>query len=124
MWNFEPNYEGSAIIGGSGHPGAVGSHEIRARPGHHLTPRPVSGGKGVFDALGTGFTLLTTDDDAGFAHAARELGVPLDIVAVPAQSAVDWDAKRVLVRPDSFVAWAGEEAVPAKVLARAAGWRA
>src|SRR6476619_1713774 len=42
--NYEPNYEGSAVV--IGPPGGVcsahGDHLVVARPGHHLTPLPLS----------------------------------------------------------------------------------
>lgn len=117
VWNFEPNYEGSAIVGGAGHPSAIGDHRVAARAGHHLTPVP------GFDwaSLGPGFTLLTTGEDGGFVRAADAAGVPLKVVQVGPEAAQAWMAPRVLVRPDHFVAWAGEQCDASRVLARTTG---
>jgi 2-polyprenyl-6-methoxyphenol hydroxylase-like FAD-dependent oxidoreductase len=113
---FEPNYEGSAIVPGStGRPSALGSHDYAARAGHHLAPQPLSSGKNVFEELGDGFTLLAFDADADAVDAvkasAQKLGVPLKIVAdTRADGRERYKAALVLVRPDHFVAWAGDGA--------------
>ncbi len=117
VWNFEPNYEGSPIIGGPGAPSAVGDHRVEARAGHHLTP--VEGLD--WSALGPGFTLLTSGDDGGFVEAAREMGLPLTVQTIPTDTAEALGAPRILVRPDAFVAWAGEGGSPGDILARATG---
>jgi hypothetical protein len=104
---------------------AIGSHAYAARAGHHLAPLPLSSGKDVYEEFGNGFTLI--DLDAGeaasaFAQAASELGVPLKVIK---DSAIDgrekYQSRLILVRPDQFVAWTGDEADPAKVLHRAIG---
>lgn len=123
---FEPNYAGSPIIGGPGHPGAKGNHEHRARAGHHLSPRILPDGTNTFEHLGPGFTLLSEDAHlvTAFEAAACEVGVPLSRVPVAAGALADaYGAPAVLVRPDQFVAWAGAEAADAgAVLRRAAGF--
>jgi 4-hydroxyisophthalate hydroxylase len=127
---FEPNYEGSPLIGGPGTPSALGHHDWTARRGHHLAPQPLSAGGTVFDALGPGFTLLALDADEAeadaFSAAARSHGMPLTILRdTRANGRERYGAPLVLVRPDHFVAWAGASAGPdggAKaILARAAG---
>jgi hypothetical protein len=57
---YEPNYEGSPVVAGPPHGkcSAHGTHMFKARAGHHLAPQPLSTGRNVFEALGTGFTLL------------------------------------------------------------------
>jgi 4-hydroxyisophthalate hydroxylase len=115
--DYEPNYEGSAVVAGS--PGAVisahGSHSFRARPGHHLAPRPLSSGRNVLDALGRGFTLLALDAPApavaALEEAAARAGLPLAVVAdTRADGRADYGSRLVLVRPDQHVAWAGDAA--------------
>jgi 2-polyprenyl-6-methoxyphenol hydroxylase-like FAD-dependent oxidoreductase len=127
--SFEPHYEGSPIVFGS--PGgvcsAVGSHAFRARPGHHLAPQPLGGGRRIQDEVGPGFTLLSFVDGTlptRFAAEASRLGVPLTLVqgTDPAARAA-YGAAHVLVRPDLFVAWAGDDGDPAPILARATGHR-
>ena len=122
---FEPNYEGSPLIGGPGTPSARGSHEVRARAGHHLTPLPLPDGRGAFDALGDGFTLISAGaDPAPWATAARERGVPLAVVRGGRDAGEAWEAGAVLVRPDGYVAHAvrpGAAEEPGAVLDRARG---
>lgn len=118
---FSPHYEGSPVICGDGAPSAVGEHRHRARAGHHLAPGLLPSGRNSYALLGTGFTLFTTDraSAASWQAAANAIAVPLEVVigTVPAH-----EAAHVLVRPDQFVAWAGDEApMPDAVLRRAAG---
>ena len=40
-------------------------HMVKARAGHHLTPRPLSNGRDVFNELGSEFTMLAFDAPAG-----------------------------------------------------------
>jgi hypothetical protein len=125
---FNPNYEGSPVVAGPAGAvsGAIGSHTYAARPGYHLTPQPLSSGKNVFEELGEGFTLLDFSSDGGasssFATAAAELGIPLKVIRDSAAGGREkYQASLVLVRPDQFVAWAGEKAEADQVLRRAAG---
>jgi 2-polyprenyl-6-methoxyphenol hydroxylase-like FAD-dependent oxidoreductase len=110
--SFEPNYEGSPIVwGGPGaKSGAVGTHAVAARPGHHLTPRSLSGGLNIYDELGEGFSLVGLDADSAtidrFRAAAERLHIPLKIIVDSrADGRLDYGASLVLVRPDQFVAW-------------------
>lgn len=110
---FEPHYEPSGAS-------AVGRHADAARVGHHLTPMLLSNGRNVFEALGLGFSLLALDaEPGGFEQAA------VTVVKDGRDSGRErYGAGLVLVRPDQFVAWAGEEA-PANagaVLRAAAGF--
>lgn len=125
---FEPHYEGSSIVGGAGHPSAIGSHEFTARPGHHLAPQPLSSGQNIFDDLGDGFTLLDFGSPGAFVpefkHAAEALHIPLKIIRdTRADGRERYGASLVLVRPDQFVAWASDSAEgnPAAILKRAVG---
>ena len=126
---FEPHYEGSPIVWGppGGQSSAKGGHQFEARAGHHLTPQPLSTGRNVFDALGRDFTLLSFGDDdtgpAAFQAAAQAERLPLTVVADTREGGRDrYGHPLVLVRPDQFVAWAGEMPADAgSVLRRAAG---
>jgi 2-polyprenyl-6-methoxyphenol hydroxylase-like FAD-dependent oxidoreductase len=120
---FEPNYEGSSIIGGGGHPSACGDHQFTARAGHHLAPATLADGTQVFDVFGAGFALLTTIGIAGFDTSAEELGVPLQVFEMSQDAADKYESPLVLVRPDHFVAWAGASCDPTVVLKRAIGAR-
>ncbi len=116
---FEPHYEGSPLVlgaaAGSRGCSAVGEHRFEARPGHHLAPALLSDGRNVFEALGAGFTLLAfgIDDEAlrPALDGALALGVPLVVAQDRYEAERErYGARLVLVRPDHFVAWAGDEA--------------
>ena len=128
--SFEPHYAGSSIVFGP--PGSVtsaaGKHEFAARAGHHLAPQRLSSGRDVFEEFGDGFALLAFDADSkaidAFRQAADLRHIPLKVVADTRRGGRErYDAALVLVRPDQFVAWAGDAAIPDAdtILARAAG---
>ena len=129
---FEPHYGGSPIVpaAGEGAPrertGAKGRHVFAARPGHHLAPQPLSSGRNVFEALGTGFTLVALGTDpeplaAPFIAAAGRIGLPLTILTDTRDGGRErWEAALILVRPDHFVAWCGEPAMQAEDVLRVA----
>ena len=127
--SFEPHYEGSSLVFGPAGAtcSATGEHEFAARAGHHLAPRPLSNGRVVFDELGDGFTLLALDADAqyvaNFEREAKALRIPLKVIRDSYQGERQaYGARLVLVRPDDFVAFAGDGPVDAKeILARAIG---
>jgi 2-polyprenyl-6-methoxyphenol hydroxylase-like FAD-dependent oxidoreductase len=124
---FEPNYEGSPIVLGprDGVSSAVGKHAFPARPGHHLTPQPLSSGGSIFEELGSGFTLIdlgAPSAAAAFQVAAADFGIPLKLVRDSATGGREkYEAPLILVRPDQYVAWAGDDADAGQVLRRAAG---
>jgi 2-polyprenyl-6-methoxyphenol hydroxylase-like FAD-dependent oxidoreductase len=121
--DYEPHYEGSPVV--LGPEGGVcsihGEHSHAARAGHHLSPRVLSTGRNAFEELGPGLTLLALDaEDAtvgGFEESAKSLNVPLKVVRdnTDADRAL-YESKLVLVRPDQYVVWSGNEA-PADVSA-------
>ena len=126
---YEPHYEGSSIVFGPPHgvSSASGTHTFKARAGHHLPPQRLSGGRNVFEELGKDFTLLAFDaDDAtasAFARAAAPLRMPLKIVRDRyGNGRRAYEAKLILVRPDRYIAWAGQESPQdaGAILARAA----
>ncbi len=116
--SFEPNYEGSPVVSHTAGSdlvcSAVGSHRFEARSGHHLAPAMLPSGLNVYDELGPGFTLLAFGADeatvAAFADAAASLALPLAIVQAASVGEVGrYQARLILVRPDQFVCWAGNE---------------
>jgi 4-hydroxyisophthalate hydroxylase len=129
---YEPHYEGSPIV--CGPPGGVssarGSHTFKARAGHHLPPQLLSSGRNVFAELGSDFTLLAFDaadaTAAAFAQAAKALQLPLKIVRDSYdQGRRAYEAKLILIRPDRYIAWAGDvlPADAAAILGKAVGHR-
>ncbi len=128
--SYVPNYAGSPVVFGSpgAQSGAHGEHLFKARPGHHLSPQPLSDGRNVFEALGRGFTLLAfgaQDSDVNaMTSAAAQRGVPLTVVRDSYEGdRTGYESRLVLVRPDQFVSWTGDAAPEdaAGVFARAAG---
>ena len=127
---YEPNYEGSSVV--IGPPGGIctahGEHMTKARPGHHLTPAPLSTGHDVFEELGMGFTLVALDaDDAAvdaFADAAKNANMPLKVIRDSFDGGrEEYESRLMLIRPDQYVVWAGDDAsdaanVVAKVVGR------
>ena len=118
---FEPNYEGSPVVhhGELSHDPALvcsakGSHQFKARAGHHLAPATLSSGQNVYEVLGAGFTLLTVGKDSTdqqmWIDAAAGLNIPLTLVhEAPGSEADRYEAKSILVRPDQFVAWTSQD---------------
>jgi 2-polyprenyl-6-methoxyphenol hydroxylase-like FAD-dependent oxidoreductase len=113
---YEPHYEGSSIVFGppGGKSSAKGAHTFAARAGHHLPPQLLSSGRNIFEELGAGFTLLAFGDEdataAAFAQAAQRLRVPLKVVRDSYdQGRREYKAKFILVRPDRYAAWVGNE---------------
>jgi 2-polyprenyl-6-methoxyphenol hydroxylase-like FAD-dependent oxidoreductase len=126
---YEPNYEGSPVVFGPrcGKSGAHGDHSFLARAGHHLAPQPLSSGRNVFEELGQGFTLLAFDaepsDVAHVEQATARRKVPLKIIGdTRAGRRESYGCKLILVRPDQFIAWCGDEISDADALiAKAVG---
>ena len=113
---YEPNFEGSAVVYGpeGGVNSAHGSHSYTARAGHHLPPQPLSSGEGVHTEFGMGFTLLAFDAPDGaaraFADAAGNMGVPLKVVEDTCEGGREqYESQLILVRPDQYVVWTGDE---------------
>ena len=93
---------------------AKGAHQFEARAGHHLAPASLATGQNVFEVLGAQFTLLALGASAQdidiFRQAARSLGMALTVVHdEPGSQADRYQARWVLVRPDQFVAWVGQD---------------
>ena len=119
VMRFVPHYAGSPVVTGEGRPGAVGTHRLAARAGFHLAPAQLSDGSNVYDRLSDSFTIILVGD--GKISAAP--GKPFTILRIaPSESVAAWEAEAILVRPDHFIAWAGDAAaLNDDVLARATG---
>lgn len=112
--NFGAYYETSPII----------AYDTKAFPAYTMstfTPSTTPGcrmphvflpdGRSLYDLLGSGYTLVRTHPDAdadGILSAAREAGVPLDLIDLPDEVRSAYDRKLLLVRPDQMIAWRGD----------------
>ena len=128
--SYVPHYEGSPVVFGPPNAfcGIHGNHSYVARPGHHLTPQPLSSGANVFEELGSGYTLLAfgaeDQDVEEFRRAVQSLGVPLKVVRDSYDGGREaYESRMILVRPDQYVAWVGDDGAgdPAGILRKAAG---
>jgi hypothetical protein len=115
--SYAPHYEGSTVVAGpsGGVSGARGEHSFKARAGHHLAPQALSSGRNVFEELGHGFSLLAFDapaaDVARIAQAAKARAIPLKTIRDRYDGGREaYGSRLVLVRPDQFIAWAGDAA--------------
>ena len=120
-------YEGSPIIARDNEPvppqgGPV--YTPSAYPGCLAPHGWLDDGRSLYDAFGSGFALVASDDaerseiDKACAQ-ADELGVPLKIICPGEQIARRYEAKLALVRPDQIVAWRGDRWDGALALATA-----
>ena len=110
---YLPNYAGSSIVKGIGASGAVGKHCFEAKAGYHLAPAELNDGSNIYDFLGEDFTLILDDKMENEAEeaqsAAHSLNIPLKVLRVSMSKEVKrWAATVILVRPDHFIAFAGQ----------------
>lgn len=83
---------------------APGQYRPRTEAGNRLPHRWLPDGRSLYDALGTGFTVIgDAAEVAELVHAAQLRGVPLAVLP----PAGDPEQPVVLVRPDQHIAWAG-----------------
>ena len=89
-------------------------HSVRAQAGYHLAPQPLPDGSDMWDQMGAAFVLLeltdATDQAQQFTAAAQALGMPFRVARhASAELQQAYGVPRLLVRPDLFVAWAGDK---------------
>ncbi len=112
---FLPHYAGSPIVLGKegSVSGAKGTHSVKAEAGYHLAPQPLPGDDDLWEFIGQGFTLLelgnAREPGDRFEEAAQSLLVPFQRSHTPsAELRAAYGAEMILVRPDQFIAWAGQ----------------
>ncbi|WP_134655051.1 FAD-dependent monooxygenase [Streptomyces sp. H23] len=121
-FSFGYHYADSPLVVGGEPQAAIDmkGFQERAQVGFRLPHAWLDDDRSVLDALGPDFTLLRTDEgvDVGaWTDAARERGIPLDVVDLPARWPDRYPAALLLVRPDQHVAWMGEaDASPRELL--------
>jgi 2-polyprenyl-6-methoxyphenol hydroxylase-like FAD-dependent oxidoreductase len=114
--NFGYYYDSSPVIVYDGDTApAYTAHEFTQStvPGCRLPHCWLPDGGSIYDALGNGFALLRSDpgiDTAALEDAAARQGLPLTVVDLDENSALSYDHKLVLARPDRHVAWRGDSA--------------
>jgi hypothetical protein len=127
-------YDGSPIIAANGAPPSDDyvRYVPSGVPGGRAPHVWMDGGRGygcsLFDRLGRGFTLLrlagSKADTASIEAAAAKRGIPLSVLDVPLPAARElYDHDLALIRPDQYLAWAGNAAPPDadRVLAQLVG---
>lgn len=120
-WNkngvaMDQRYENSSIVVDDGSTVPEWDHtkyQAAAKPGHRL-PHLWLGEDSLYDYLGHDFTLLVTDGSSSVIDRAHDLtsdvSIPLKIVDLTSHGVRDvFEADFVLVRPDRYVAWRGQE---------------
>ena len=127
-------YTDSPVICYDGGPQPAGhgyAYEPVSCPGARLPHAWADEQIAVHDLCQDGFTLLrlggTTADTGGLEEAMASLGVPLQVLELPAPPVrALYGADLLLLRPDLHVAWRGDEppAQPSQVAATVTGWAA
>lgn len=115
--NFGFQYVDSPVVcpdGSEPTPFSIARYDPDARPGTRLPHLRVRDGVPVFDRLGQDFTIIRVGEDAPAVDAllalAEERRVPMNTLTVDAPGAAELYGRRlVLVRPDQYVAWRGDE---------------
>lgn len=124
---YVPHYRGSPLIVPGKYASepsrAIGAHTHLAIAGEHLSLGHDLGDADCFEQTGTGFSLFYHTDAAStasdFQTAAAHLNVPLKTIAIGDDLARHWGTQTILLRPDHYVALAGNaDPVDAKALLR------
>jgi 2-polyprenyl-6-methoxyphenol hydroxylase-like FAD-dependent oxidoreductase len=96
---------------------SVMEYHQTSRPGSRAPHAWLSEGRSTIDLFGRGFVLMRCGADApdpsGLAAAAKQRGVPLEVVNIADPAIVQaYERPLVLVRPDGHVAWRASAAPP------------
>jgi len=117
---YLPQISGSPLVLNAPHgqTSARGVHTHKAQPGYHLSPRALADGTPIYDRIGgelqgANFSLIAIDQPAElvseFKRQAAKLGMPLVVIESElGGTAMDWEAKLILVRPDEYIAYVAD----------------
>jgi hypothetical protein len=124
-------YDDSPIIVPDGTPKPpleVMTYDQTSRPGARAPHVWLKDGRSTLDLFGKGFVLLRLGKNAPLADtivdAAEQRHVPLSVVALDEDAVTSaYERKLVLVRPDGFVAWRGDQppSAPLQMIDRVRG---
>jgi hypothetical protein len=111
-------YENSPICVSDGTPPPALDHGLYVPstwPGARAPHVWLKDGRSTLDLFGKGFTLLVLSliptDTTAFSTAAKQIGLPLEVVALDEPRVREtYERPVVLVRPDGHVAWRGNSA--------------
>ncbi|WP_431258500.1 FAD-dependent monooxygenase [Roseateles chitinivorans] len=119
--NFGYFYDRSPVISYDGEPHPsydMGSAPSSTVPGCRYPHHWLEDGASIYDRLGRAFTLLRFDaslDVGSLTAVARQLGLPIEVVDVPANTPMDHQQSTlILVRADQHIVWRGSS-LPANV---------
>jgi hypothetical protein len=127
---FGGRYDGSPIVVADGTappPDAANRYVPSACPGGRAPHLWLDDGASLYDRFGFEWTLLRLGDRAPaaapFVAAARQRGLELEVLTLPASAARDlYGRDLALIRPDQIVAWRGDASTGAEaILERASG---
>ena len=108
------HYAGSPVIAGDADlpPPEPEAYDPVAVPGTLAPHFWIAPGRSLYDAFGTGLTLLTRGADpasvAALRAAADHIGTPLTVLPCDDADPVLYPQRLTLIRPDQHVAWTGE----------------
>ena len=112
--NYGYFYDSSPIIaydGGSPPAYTMADFTPSTTPGCRAPFTTLADGRPVFDALGSGYTLLRLDREIAvtpLTDAMRSAGIPIDVVDLTGDNPGSYDRKLLIVRTDQHVAWRGD----------------
>lgn len=116
--NFGAYYEASPIIAydTKAFPGyTMSTYTASTVPGCRMPHAFLPDGRSLYDAFGSGYTLVRTTpgtEIATLVNASRDAGMPLSIADLPGGSCGRAAKCLLLVRPDQTVAWRGDSTTP------------
>jgi hypothetical protein len=121
--NFGYSYDSSPIISYDGEPApeyTMGGYTQATVPGCRAPHFWLEPGVSLYDRLGPGYTLLRLDEEVDVGPvtaAAAAVGMPLEIIDIPAGTApAEYKDALLICREDQHVAWRGDQ-VPADAAA-------